>query len=249
MKDLESRVAIITGGGQGIGLGIARVFAKYGVKLVITGRSRETLDKAAVELTRNGTRVLVVPGDVSVRETAQHTVEQTVLHFGRLDILVNNAQTLYPQTPLSEYTDEILHGSIDSGLKGTIHFMRAAYTALKVRGGSIINVGSCSGTQGIVGSTAYAAAKEGIRAASRVAAREWGKDNIRINVINPAVFTSAVREYFDREPQAEAVFRSQLSLGKFAEVEDVGELAAFLASPTCFITGQTINIDGGQVMP
>lgn len=249
MINLESKVAIITGGGQGMGLGIARVLAKYGVKLVITGRSQEKLDKVADELRALGTDVLPVPGDISVRETAEHTVQQTRIRFGRLDILVNNAQTFYPQTPLSEYSDEIIHGSIDSGLKGTLYFMRAAYPALKERGGAVINVASATGTEGIAGSAAYSAAKEGVRGASRVVAREWGKDNIIVNVILPYVSTPAVIEYFERDPEYEKVLNSQLALGRLAKQEEIGELVAFLSSPTCFLTGQSIHIDGGQVMP
>ena len=249
MIDLKSKIAIITGGGQGMGLGIAQVLARYGVKLVITGRSRNKLDAVAADLTALGTEVLVVPGDISDRQTADDTVKKTVDRFGRLDILVNNAQTFFPQTPLADYTDEIIHGSIDSGLKGTLYFMRAAYPALKERGGAVINVASATGTEGIVGSTAYSAAKEGVRGASRVVAREWGKDNIRVNVILPYVSTPAVIDYFERDPEYEKALNSQLSLGRLASQEEIGELVAFLSSPTCFLTGQSIHIDGGQVMP
>lgn len=249
MQSMNGLVAIVTGGGQGLGLGVARKLAGYGVKLVITGRVQEKLEGVAAMLRANGAAVEVVAGDVGERATADKVVAAALASFGRLDILVNNAQTIYPQTPLIDHTDEIILGSIGSGLLGTIYFMQAAYLSLKEQRGAVLNVGSLNGTQGIAGSAAYAAAKEGIRAVTRVAAREWGCDGIRVNVMCPGAMTGPVKEYFERQPELEAVFRSQLSLGRFATPEDVGELAAFLVSPTCFITGQTIHIDGGQIMP
>ena len=242
----DGRVAIVTGGGQGLGFAVAEALASGGVRLILTGRSQAKLDAAAARL---DTDVLAVAGDAGERATAERTVAAALDRFGRADILVNNAQTIFPQTPLIEQDDAMLEASIRSGLFGTIYFMQAAYPALRESRGAIVNVGSMNGTAGIAGSAGYAAAKEGIRAVTRVAAREWGKDGIRVNVICPGARTEPVIAFFEQQPELESVFLAQASLGRLAEPADVGRTVAWLSGPDCFLTGQTIHVDGGQIMP
>ena len=250
MGKLAGKVAIVTGGGQGIGLGIARSFAAEGAALVITGRTEAKLQAVVPELEKLGARVALCAGDARRREDAERAVAAAVGRFGRLDILVNNAQSSKPGTPLEESDDETIRLTIESGLYGTIHHMQAAFPHLKLQGGSIINFGSREGIFGGAGFGIYAATKEAIRGVSRVAAREWGKHGIRVNVLCPAALSPIAVKYLAEHPEQAEMYRKEISLGRFGDPEqDIGPAALFLASDDSrYITGQTINVDGGQMM-
>jgi NAD(P)-dependent dehydrogenase (short-subunit alcohol dehydrogenase family) len=170
--------------------------------------------------------------------------------FGQLDILVNNAQSSVPGQPLEEIDDDTFRLTLESGLFGTFYHMQAALPHLKSKGGSIINLGSREGIFGGVGFAAYAAGKEGIRGLSRCAAREWGRYKIRVNVICPAALSPAAVTYLTANPQQAEAYRSQIALGYFGDpLADIGPVAVFLAGPESrYLTGQTLNVDGGQVM-
>jgi NAD(P)-dependent dehydrogenase (short-subunit alcohol dehydrogenase family) len=250
MGRLKGQVALITGAGQGIGLGIARTFAAEGANLVITGRVEQKLKGVVPELSAFGVKVVVCPGDVGRRTNAQRAVQSAIDTFGRLDILVNNAQTLKPGTMLEDTDDEIFRLTIESGLYGTLYHMQAAFPHFKTSGGSIINFSSREGIMGGVGFAAYGATKEAIRGLSRIAAREWGKYRIRVNVICPAAMSTAAEAYFKAHPEMADVYLKDICLGYFGDPEkDIGSAALFLASEDSrYVTGQTINVDGGQVM-
>lgn len=250
MGSLDGKVALVTGGGQGLGLGMAQAFADAGAKLVLTGRVKEKLDAKADELRSRGAEVATVAGDVQIRQSAKDAVVTALEAFGGLDVLVNNAQVIRVHLPIVQHDDEAIEASIRSGLFGTIYMMQEAYPALRDRGGAVINIGSMNGTEGIANSVAYAAAKEGVRGVTRVAAREWGPDGIRVNVIAPGATSERFLAHFAENPDDLSQYEKQLSLGRFADpVKDIGALAVFLASDTCFLTGQTLFCDGGQVMP
>jgi NAD(P)-dependent dehydrogenase (short-subunit alcohol dehydrogenase family) len=248
---LQGKVALITGGGQGVGLGIARAFSRAGANLVITGRDKAKLEGVAGELRDDGVEVLTVPGDVRKRSSAQQNIQAAIERFGKLDVLVNNAQTGQPNAPLETIDDETIAQTIESGLLGTLYHMQAAFPHMKEHGGgSIINFGSREGEFGGVGFGVYAATKEGIRGLSRTAAREWGAHKIRINVICPAALSPAAVKFLTENPDMEAYYRKQISLGYFGDPEeDVAPVALFLASAASrYVTGQTVNVDGGQMM-
>jgi NAD(P)-dependent dehydrogenase (short-subunit alcohol dehydrogenase family) len=250
MAGIEGKVALVTGGGQGLGFDIAHAFADEGSKLVLTGRVQEKLDAKAAELQAQGAQTLTIAGDVRFRTTAEDAVAKTLDAFGRLDVLVNNAQTLSLPVPLVEQDDELIEGIIRSGLFGTIYFMQAAHPALSRQGGAVINLGSGQGLVGGWGTASYAAAKEGIRALSKVAAREWGKDGIRVNTICPGAWSESMEAWAKEKPEEIEAFLATSPLGRFADgYKDVGRLAVFLAGEDCFMTGQTFYIDGGQLMP
>ena len=246
---LQDKVAIVTGAGQGLGFGMAQALVNVGASVVITGRVQEKLDSKAEILRQNGGKVLTVAGDVGDREAVKDMVAQTLDAFGRIDILVNNAQTLVRERPMDELDDRHWHSSIQSGLFGSIYCMQEAYPALKVRGSSIINFRSIMAVQGTIGTASYAAAKEGIRGMSRVAARDWGKDGIRVNVICPSSTSEALENYFEAFPEKLSLYTDKMALGRFADpVKDLGALVIFLASEDCFLTGQTLFCDGGNAM-
>lgn len=247
MSKLQDLVALVTGAGQGVGLGIAQALAAAGARLAITGRDEAKLRQAAQAI---GGEVLVLAADSRRRADAQKAVEATVARFGRLDILVNNAQGNVTGVPLEAASDEQIDLVLQSGLYGTLYFMQAAFPHLKARGGSIINLGS---KEGIIGGKyfgIYAAAKEGIRGLSRTAAREWGSHGIRVNVINPAALSPAAVTFLASNPDYHKKLLETIALGRVGDpAGDIGPVAVFLAGPDSrYVTGQTINADGGQTM-
>ncbi|HTZ71182.1 MAG TPA: SDR family NAD(P)-dependent oxidoreductase [Acetobacteraceae bacterium] len=250
MARLTGKVALITGAGQGVGLGIASAFAAEGAALVITGRDGAKLEGAATSLRERGAKVAICAGDARLREDAARAVAAAAAQFGRLDILVNNAQSSSPGVPFEEMDDATIRLTIESGLFGTLQHMQAAFPHLKAQGGSIINLGSREGIHGGNGFGIYAATKEGIRGLSRVAAREWGKYNIRVNVICPAALSPIAIKYLAEHAEQAEMYKKEISLGRFGDPEaDIGPVAVFLASDDSrYVTGQTLNVDGGQMM-
>jgi NAD(P)-dependent dehydrogenase (short-subunit alcohol dehydrogenase family) len=250
MGQLTGKVALITGGGQGVGLGIASAFAAEGAAIVITGRDVMKLDAVSTTLHASGARIATCGADVRKREDAMRAVETAMAQFGRLDVLVNNAQSSTPGTPFEDMDDATMRLTLESGILGTVQHMQAAFPHMKAQGGSIINLGSREGIFGGIGFGIYAATKEGIRGLSRVAAREWGKHNIRVNVICPAALSPIAIKYLADFPDQAEMYRKEISLGRFGDPErDIGPAAVFLASDVSrYVTGQTINVDGGQMM-
>ncbi len=251
MRALEGKVVLVTGGGQGVGLGIARASAEAGAKLAITGRDAAKLEGAATELRALGADVLTIPGDVRQRASAVANVTQTIERFGQLDVLVNNAQSSVPGTPLEAIDDATIAMTLESGLLGTLYHMQAAFEHFKGRNtGSIINFGSRTGTIGEAGFGIYAATKEGIRGLSRVAAREWGQHGIRVNVICPAALSPAAVKYLEENPEQKKHYESIVPLRRLGDPEkDIGPVAVFLGSDEArYVTGQTLNVEGGMTM-
>lgn len=251
MRALEGKVVLVTGGGQGVGLGIARASAEAGAKLAITGRDAAKLEVAAAELRALGAEVLTIQGDVSQRPSAVANVAKTIERFGQLDVLVNNAQSSVPGTPLEAIDDATIAMTLESGLLGTLYHMQAAFEHFKGRHtGSIINFGSRTGTVGEAGFGIYAATKEGIRGLSRVAAREWGQYGIRVNVICPAALSPAAVKYLEEFPEQKKHYESIVPLRRLGDPEkDIGPVAVFLGSEEArYVTGQTLNVEGGMTM-
>jgi NAD(P)-dependent dehydrogenase (short-subunit alcohol dehydrogenase family) len=249
-KRLNGKVAIVTGGGQGIGQGIAKTLASEGAKVLITGRTRETLEASAGAIAAEGGEAVWITGTAGVRTDADAAIAKAVELWGGIDILVNNAQTSRPGTSFEDSDDALFALTLGSGLYGSLHHMQAALPHMKARGGSIINFGSREGIFGGQGFTAYAATKEAIRGMSRCAARELGPFGIRVNVICPAALSPKAVEYLDGHPEEAAMYRREIALGRFGDCEtDIGPVVLFLASDDSrYVTGQTINVDGGQMM-
>ena len=249
VKKLEGKVAIITGCSQGIGFAMARRFVLEGASVVISSRRADAIEAAAQELSGIGAGVIGVQSDVAKREDAQRTIDTAVKQFGRIDILVNNAQSS-KQANVEDITDEDIALTFGSGLFGTLYHMQAAFPHLRERGGSIINFATRQGIYGQPGDGAYGANKEGVRALSRSTAREWGKFRIRVNIINPAALSPAAEEFVAADPARAQKYIDEMSLGRFGNpYEDIAPVAVFLASDEArYLTGQTLNADGGQIM-
>lgn len=247
---LEGKTAIVTGGGQGIGEGIARIFAREGAKVLITGRTADKLAAVVDGILADGGEAAWITGTAGVRADAQAAVAKAVELFGGVDILVNNAQTSRPGTMFEDHDDALFDLTLQSGLYGTFQHMQAALPHMKGKGGSIVNIGSREGIFGGVGFAAYAATKEAIRGLSRTAARELGKYKVRVNVICPSALSPIAVEYLASHPEEAEMYRKDIALGYFGDCEaDVARAVLFLASDDSqYVTGQTINVDGGLVM-
>jgi NAD(P)-dependent dehydrogenase (short-subunit alcohol dehydrogenase family) len=248
MGRYDDRVVLVTGSGQGLGYDMALAFADEGAKLVLVELNPDTLADKARALRAQGAEVVAVQGDVSVRATAQTAIAQALAAFGRLDVLLNAEQFTDLPIPFAEQDDEHIAKMIHSGVFGTMFMMQTAYPALKASKGAVINVASGAGVVGNWGQGAYAAAKEGIRGLSRVAAREWGREGIRVNVISPAANSPSMEKWARDDPERHAATMAGIAQGRFADgYRDLGALVLFLGSPECFLTGQTLQIDGGTV--
>lgn len=249
MKRLEENVTIITGGGKGIGFGLAQAFAEAGSNLVITGRTLSRLESARQRLEAEyGVKVLPIVADGADEAAIKDVVAQTIATFGKINTLVNNAQVSKSGLPLIEHTKEDLDLSIHSGLYAAFFYMRECHPYLKESKGSVINFASGAGLFGKLGQSSYAAAKEGIRGLSRVAAAEWGPDGIRVNVICPLAMTESLMEWRDNYPDLFAKTIQGIPLGRFADPkDDIGRVAVFLASEDAhYITDETITLQGGS---
>ena len=244
--DLNGKVAIVTGGARGIAKGIATAFVKAGASVLIVDREEELGKETAVELGQYG-KVAFMAMDLSRHDQLHLIVEKAVAEFGKLDTLVNAAQAS-AQKMFAQQTREEANVAFDTGFWPTYHLMQAAYPHLKETKGSIINFGSGSGLSGMVTQASYAAAKEAIRALSKVATNEWGKDGIRVNVICPYAMTPGVEAWSKAAPEQYAASLAQVPLKRIGDPEaDIGAAAVFLASDAAsYITGQTLMVDGGQ---
>ena len=262
MGFLTGKTAIITGGGRAvlndgrcgsIGYGIATAYAKEGANLVLTGRNVQKLTDAKEELERlYGVKVLAVQADVSAgadnAAVVANVVKQAMDAFGRIDVLINNAQASASGVTLVDHTQEQFDLALYSGLYAIYYYMQACYPYLKETEGTVINFGSGAGLFGNYGQCAYAAAKEGIRGLSRVAATEWGRDNINVNVICPLAWTTQLEGFEKAYPEA---FKANVKMppaGHYGDAEkEIGRVCVQLASPDFkYMNGETITLEGGM---
>ena len=249
MKRLAGNVTIITGGGKGIGFGLAQAFAQEGSDLVITGRTESRLLDAKKRLEEEyGIEVLPIVADGADEAAIKNVVAKAVDKFGKITTLVNNAQVSKSGLPLVEHTKEDFDLAIYSGLYAAFFYMRECFPYLKESKGSVINFASGAGLFGKLGQSSYAAAKEGIRGMSRVAASEWGPDGVRVNVICPLAMTESLREWKEHYPNLYEKTIQGIPLGHFADPKnDIGRVCVFLASSDAeYITGETITLQGGS---
>jgi 2-hydroxycyclohexanecarboxyl-CoA dehydrogenase len=244
---LRGRVAVVTGAGQGIGRGVALAMAKEGASVVVSGRTLAKCERVAGEIAATGAEALPVACEVGDRAQVDDLITRAVRRFGGLDVLVNNAQSSR-QGLLTEVTDDDVEECWRSGALGTLYAMQAALPHLKARGGgSIVNFGSSTALDGNVTFGAYAMAKEAIRGLSRVAAREWGRYGIRVNVVVPNALSPSGERYRDEHPERFARMAAGLPLGRVGDPElDIGRAVVALAGDDLsYLTGETMRLTGG----
>lgn len=246
MALLEGRRAIVTGAGQGVGRGIALALAKEGAAVAVLGRTLEKCERTVAEIEAAGRRAIALACDVADRASVEKAVAEVAAAFGGIDVLVNNAHTSRPMVSFEHTRDKDMALAFQ-GFHGAFFFMQACFPYLRDTRGKVFNLGSVAGLRGDAGFTAYAAAKEAVRAISRVAAREWGAHGITVNVICPFSESPGVEYMIEKVPGFIDELTSETSLKRLGSSEkDVGRTVAFLASEGGdYITGQTINVDGG----
>ena len=251
MGRLDGKVAFVTGAGQGIGRGIALVFAREGARVVIAELKEHRAQRTADEIVAAGGAAFACTTDVSDREQVHGMVRETVRRFGTVDVLVNNAQAMHARTPLAELTSEQVDTFWISGVKGTLWCMQAAYPIMKAKGyGRIINFVSSAGFRGEPGLGDYNATKEGIRALTKTAAREWGREGITVNCIAPGALSKRGQEFIQRDPQEFERRNAEKAIPRLGDPEeDIAPVAVFLAcDESRFVTGQTMFADGGYCL-
>lgn len=244
---LKDKVAIVTGAAGGIGRGIAMAMAKEGAHVTIVDINEEN-GKKTLEEVNAYTEGLLFIRDISKRESIEEIIKAVVAKFGKLDIVVNNAHASR-QALLIDTTQEMFDLSFNTGFYPTFNFMQLSYPELKKTKGKVINFASGAGINGQPTQTSYAAAKEAIRAITRVAANEWGPDGIKVNLIAPIARTPGVEAWSQSSPELYERMIQGIPLRRLGEPEeDIGRTAVFLASEDSdYITGQTIMVDGGSI--
>jgi NAD(P)-dependent dehydrogenase (short-subunit alcohol dehydrogenase family) len=244
--DFSERVALITGGSQGIGAAIAAAFVRAGAAVAIAARSDDRLQQTAAELRNGGGRVLAVPADVTDEDAVRALVERCVEEFGRLDFAINNATDGPMPAPLADIPSDGFSVGIRTNINGTFYGMKHQIPAmLSSGGGVIINMASVAGLGAMSNLAAYVSGKAGIIALSKSAALDYADQGIRINVIAPGpILTDHLRAAGDRAQQFAA---QSVPLGRIGTTADVAACALWLCSDDAsFITGVTVPVDGGQ---
>jgi NAD(P)-dependent dehydrogenase (short-subunit alcohol dehydrogenase family) len=248
MPRLAGKVALVTGAGQGIGRGIALVFAREGAKVCVAELKEHRAERTAQEIRDGGGEALAVVADVGRRADVERMVEATARRFGSVDVLVNNAHGFGARAPLEEIPDQQFDLSWTSGVKGTWWAMCAARPHMAARGwGRIVNMVSLAAERGEAGLGEYNAAKAGIGALTRTAAREWGRQGITVNAIAPGAWTKRGQDFAARDPEGFARAMAARPIGRLGDPEtDIAPVALFLAADDSqFVTGQVFHVDGG----
>ncbi|MBI1742702.1 glucose 1-dehydrogenase [Candidatus Acetothermia bacterium] len=247
---LKDKVAVVTGGGRGIGRAIALALAEAGATVVPTSRTQEEVDSVAKEIEKLGQRALPIVTDVSAAESVKALVEKTLKTFGKIDILVNGAGISPVWKRIEELTESEWDRILSVNLKGVFLCSREVGKAMIARqSGSIISIASISGFTGTSHMGAYSVSKAGVMQLTRVLAMEWAKHSIRVNTIAPGwVKTQMSAGVLSHEKISQSLL-AQVPMKRAAEPEEIAGMAVYLASEaSSFVTGQVFIVDGGQAM-
>jgi len=245
--ELRGRVAVVTGGNGGIGLGIARGLAGAGARVVIAARNRAKSEAAVAQLATQGGQGVAMDIDVTREDDWKHLVRRTIDQFGRIDILVNNAGILLGKPP-EAYSLEEWHSIIDTNLTGAFIGSQCVFPEMKREGGGkIINIASLTATFGSPFNVPYTASKGGILQLTRGLAAAWAVHNIQVNAISPGwIDTDLATGVRARVPGFNEKVVARTPAGRWGQAEDFAGVAVFLSSPASdFITGAAIAVDGG----
>jgi NAD(P)-dependent dehydrogenase (short-subunit alcohol dehydrogenase family) len=247
---LQDRVAIITGAGDGIGYGVARVFAAEGARILVAEIDGVRADEVASALSSEfGVEAVAVRTDAAVRDDVETMVARARDEWGTVDILVNNAWGGGELSRLENKREALFDGGFHVGFYGPLWAMQACFPIMRDKGaGRIISMCSLNGVNAHIGTAEYNSAKEALRALTRTAAREWAQYGITANVICPGAKTAASRRVFAQNPELEKVADASNPMGRLGDPEtDIAPVALFLASDDSrYVTGNTLFVDGGS---
>ena len=240
---LENKIAIITGGGTGIGLSCARLFCQEGAKVVIFGRRKNRLEDAVREI---GEHVLAVPGDITRNEDIRRLVETTINTYGRVDILVNNAG-IFTGSPLHEMKDNDWDTALDTNMTSVFKLTREVLPhMIRQKSGNIVHISSILGLVAVPNTAAYNVSKGALNQFSRSLAVEYGSLGIRSNAICPGLIATEMTEELMNDKDLMQEWSKNYPIGRFGQPEDVAQACLFLASEeSSFVTGAILPVDGG----
>jgi NAD(P)-dependent dehydrogenase (short-subunit alcohol dehydrogenase family) len=247
---LKGRVALVTGGGRGIGKAIARRLAEAGAGVVIASRKLEILEATAAEFASLPGRVVPIACHVGRLDQLENLVRETETRLGPIDILVNNSATNIGQGPALEVTDEMLDKMVEINVKSALRLVRLTVPKMIARktGGSIINIASISGLQPQPGGLLYSFTKAGLIMMTRSWAREFGRHGIRVNAIAPGLIQTDFSEYFWKNEEYPKELEATQPIPRIGQPDEIAGAALYLASDdSSFMTGQIIVIDGGEI--
>lgn len=244
--DLNDKVAIVTGAGQGLGWAIAQRLADDGASLVIADINWESAQEKATLLQKKGRTAMAVKVDVSKANEVNNMVSQVLEKFGRIDILVNNAGILGPYFSVEEYPEEIWDQVIAVNLKGTFLCCKAVIPIMKKQGkGSIVNIASVAGKEGNANMAPYSASKGAIITLTKTLGKELATSHIRVNAVSPALLETEMTQ--SMTPEQRALLTSKIPMGRLGKPEEVAAVVKFLVSDEAsFVTGQCYDISGGR---
>lgn len=252
----NNRVALITGGTKGIGLGIAELFLQQGIRVAITSRSAENAKKTALELKEKyAVEAIGLSFNIEDYETIEPLLENITSKFGRLDILVNNALSQNCIGALEKYSDTQISAALNSNITNTLLLTKAFFPLLKKNQGNIINITSVIVNRYLMGLPLYSIVKGAIVQMTKSLAAEWAEHKIRVNAINPGFIQTRTEEELREESSAKNYdfFTRYCPVGRMGQPNDIGQLAVFIASEKAsFMTGSIVDHDGGysvQGMP
>ena len=248
MDRLKGKVAIVTGSTSGIGIGIAKLYAAEGAKVVICGRRQEKGQAVVDEIAKEGGEAWYHFMDITDAESIEKLIADTAEKYGKIDILVNNAANVaLKDGRVDELTIEMWDKILRSDLRGTFYTTKCVipYMQKNENGGSIINIGSMASCGGDLGSTAYACAKAGVDMLTQSVALQYGKSNIRCNCVRPGLIVTPQNEA--NVPQVlKDIFLSNIMVNRYGCPEDIGHMCVYLGSDeSSYVSGQIVNVDGG----
>ena len=246
---LAGKVALVTGGGRGIGKAIARRFAAEGAAVVIASRKLENLEATAAEFAGLPGRTIPIPCHVGRTEDIENLVRETEKQAGPVDILVNNSATNLGQGPALEVTDTHLLKTIEVNVLSAVRLIRLIAPKMIARGagGSIINIASIAGLRPQAGGLVYSFTKAGLIMMTRVWAVEFGKHGVRVNAIAPGLIQTDFAEYFWKNEEYRKQLEATQPIPRIGAPEEIAGMALYLASPdSSFVTGQVMVVDGGS---
>tara|TARA_R110002049_G_scaffold156512_12_gene321577 strand:+ start:8793 stop:9548 length:756 start_codon:yes stop_codon:yes gene_type:complete len=244
---LDSKSGIVTGSGQGIGRAIAMSYAREGARVIVSDINDIMGEETVRLITDAGGRAVFIHCDVSDENSVKALVDETLKHFGQLDIACNSAALSRGSGPIHQYERGVFDQTLEMCLTNTWLCMKYEIAAMLNRGGAIVNISSNASLRGQAYNSAYAAAKGGVNILTKSSAAEYGAQGIRINAVSPGVIrTPGLEKYFEEQPDKAEGLKKAAVLNRLGEPAEIAEAVSFLSSDRAsFITGQILSVDGG----